>query len=165
MRFALFFTAYLFCIKSVSSQVVIPDEITSKLYNKEGVIFDSATVIYFRLPAYVSHKFTPEVDDVLMAERIFIDKYKLPGIGHSSKKKKSIKKMYRNYGRQYLGFVTFSGKKIVLIQLLNFDITDAQLKNVYKDFHSRFIIGAGEFFERNCVIVLVDLNKESVSSF
>lgn len=73
--------------------------------------------------------------------------------------------MYRNYGRQYLGFVTFSGKKIVLIQLLNFDITDAQLKNVYKDFHSRFIIGAGEFFERNCAIVLVDLNKESVSSF
>jgi len=88
MRFALFFTAYLFCIKSVSSQVVVPNEITSKLYNKEGVIFDSATVIYFRLPAYVSHKFTPEVDDVLMAERIFIDNISCPGLVILQKRKK-----------------------------------------------------------------------------
>lgn len=133
-----------------------------KIYS---VIFDSSTVTYFRLPAYVSHKFTPDVQDILTAEKIFFEEYNLPALDHFSRKKRSIKKIYRNYGRQYLGFVTFSGEKLVLIQLLNFDITSAQLKNVYKDFHSRFIVGAGDFFERNCVIVLVNLTEESVSPF
>lgn len=151
---------FIFCLKSsLFCQRVISKDSLSGFYEREGVIFDSSSTIYFYLPSNTNHRFTPTFGDIKDAENLFFNKFdSLRNIGN-------VKKYYRNYGRQYLGFITVTGNKCVLIQLLNFDIPQKQIDAIYKNFKTRFIIGAGDYFEQNCLIVIVDLTNRRISLF
>ena len=102
--------------------------------------------------------------EVLIAEKIFYANY------HDDLDKENIawynsnenpQKKYKKYKRQYIGFIDALGNKVVLIQFLNFN-KKRKARTYFDKWKEDFIIGFGDFYEKNTVRFLVNLNLKKV---
>lgn len=74
------------------------------------------------------------------------------------------RKHYRKYNRQYIGYSTTAGDTIVLINLLNFS-KKGKAKKMFPTWKQEFVIGFGEFYEKNTLLITVNLTRHKLSFF
>lgn len=153
----------------VKAQIVIPCDSTREYYSPCGVIFtDSFQTDDINIPS-VHKRYTPSIPEVLQAERVLFSRYKETLNKDSrvlgSRKGDDVKKIFWGYGRQYLGFLDSNDHKIVVIHLLNFEISQQDKSRYYKNFTKTLIFGGGYFFELNMSTLLADINVNSLKLY
>jgi hypothetical protein len=135
------------------------------LYQGEGIIFDAE----YKIPIIIeeaSKRFTPSIEEINKAETLLLSNsndvsYKgLNGMYEPSKLKKKLCK----YNRQYVGYLNANSDQIILIHLLNFK-GKKKAKMNFSDWKNVYIVGFGDFYERNMLTVLVNLTKSEVSAY
>lgn len=134
-----------------------------KIYHGEGIIFTTE----YKLPIIIedsSMRFTPSTEDVTKAETLLLNnseevKYKgLIGMYEPYK----LKKKLCTYNRQYVGYQNASSDNVILIHLLNFE-NKKKAKVNFSEWKNAYVIGFGDFYERNMLTVTVNLTKKEVS--
>ncbi|RZJ63470.1 MAG: hypothetical protein EOO47_28535 [Flavobacterium sp.] len=135
------------------------------LYFGDGVIFTAQ----YKLPIILqegSRAFTPSLEEIKKAEMLLLSNsndvnYKdLSGRYTPSKLKKTLE----HFNRQYVGYQNSTSDRIILIHLLNFK-NKGQARNNFDDWTNTYIIGFGDFYERNILTLMVNLTKKEVSYF
>lgn len=150
----LFFILLFFIVEGFSQQT---DEYqNSSLFKKEGVIFTKDYKPRFKTPAGAVI-FTPHKADIALAEKILKDNFDQE-IGWG-RKKLSMDKIFKNYNRQYMGFLLPSGETLIIINLLNFKCR-RKAKEMFHGWEESFIIGHGSYYEQNSIIISVYLNQQ-----
>lgn len=104
-------------------------------------------------------QFTPTKENIDSAEAIFIQRYE----ADINQKEAYIMthdpvKFYRYYKRQYMGLIAQNGDKLILMQMLN--VPKPRKKNLedyYENWENVYILGTGDFYERNTVPFIVNL--------
>jgi hypothetical protein len=131
----------------------------------DGVIFATE----YKLPIIIeegSKRFTPSIENITKAETLLLsnsDEVKYKGLVGMYEPNKLKKKLCR-YNRQYVGYQNAASDSIILIHLLNFK-NKKQAKANFTDWNNSYIIGFGDFYERNMLTVMVNLTKKEVSTF
>jgi hypothetical protein len=135
------------------------------LYCGDGVIFTTE----YKLPIIIeggSKRFTPSIEDITKAETLLLsnpDEVKYKGLVGMYEPNK-LKKKLCTYNRQYVGYQNAALDSIILIHLLNFK-NKKQAKTNFTDWNNSYIIGFGDFYERNMLTVMLNLTKKEVSTF
>lgn len=144
-------------------QVLIPKDSTGKIYVPHGVIFGEAYNINFNLSM---SRYTPSISEIILAETIFLDQFNIT----LSKDKRTlgfvpirnVRRKFKKYGRQYIGFVDSLQNHLVFIQLLNLNNSQKNINRSFNNWHQKFITGTGDFFESNTSRYLIDLGKREM---
>lgn len=155
-----------FCTSSKRAYAQEPQRIQLPEYYKgEGIIFPESYSHSITLQ-HVKERMTPTKDQVKQAEQIFIEKYNST-MGNDPrvlgfKPVEDVKNKFREYNRQYLGYIDQNGDKVILIQLLNFENRRKAKKN-FPNWQNEFITGFGDFYERNVTIFTVNISDKTLS--
>jgi hypothetical protein len=142
----------LFCHEVYSQTKIIS---LPNYYKGKGVIFNKDYKSLLKIDNY-SKSFTPLLKEVSIVEDVFLNQIK-------TKKsfKKSVKKEFCNYYRQYLGYINKNNEKIIVVNMLNFRRKSKAKKN-FEDWDKEFILGFGEFYEENQFLYKVNLSKKDL---
>ncbi len=131
------------------------------LYSGESVVFTQE----YNPPLVLNNSkglFTPSIAEIEQAEKILFNRYNKDLILDSLYTHiKNVQKKYKRYNRQYLGYLDDSGDKIILINLLNFRKKKIA-KEKFKGWNEEYIIGFGEYYEKNSVRYDVNLARGSL---
>lgn len=144
-------------------------------YCGEGVIFDDTTRIPFAIDDYYK-SYTPTTSDIIKAEKILFENYysyRTNVLKHFKydevlikkylkekyKNPKNVKKKYKHYNRQYLGYITNTNDTIVYIGLLNFK-NKKKAEEHFQNWKERIIVGFGDFSNKNIDFYNVNLTKK-----
>jgi hypothetical protein len=141
---------FIITIASAIFQGVLPSRIfLGEFYNGEGYIFPENYVPQVIVLESAKARFTPDLSEVRSAEVLFLKNY------DSARKadmrfspQTSSKTNFRNWRRNYIGYIDDHGDKVVLIQLINFRKEKEALRN-YDSWGKEFQVGFGDWFESN----------------
>ncbi|THH34937.1 hypothetical protein [Neolewinella litorea] len=124
----------------------------------EPVIFSKEYTSPIQLPPG-SELFTVQTADVEEAELLLREKRELINSENNHLSNNEEDK-YKCYSRQYLGYVSITGEKFVIINLLN--IT-ADNKQRFEGWQKRFFVGFGDFYERNTIRYVANISDGVIS--
>ena len=118
-----------------------------------AVVFDSSYRVNFRLE--FKERFTPGNDQLIKSEQIIKMKYDSLKLGFSYNK-------LRKYTRQYLGFIDNLGDHYITVHLLKIRNKKTE-EQYFQNWKEEMILGFGEFYENNLLILNVNLDKKKVT--
>src|SRR5690606_1195587 len=116
------------------------------------------------------HPYSPTIRDVKNAERIFMEgyfryqqkildtfqsNYKLK---HALKKPKVVKRKFKNYNRQYAGYVDTSNDTIIYIGLFNFK-NKTKAEQYFSQWKKVIFLGSEGFYSKNQEHVQINISK------
>jgi len=130
-------------------------------FKGEGIIFTDEYSPFINLPKN-SQLFTPKEEDILKAEKILILRYN--DDVNCTKRVKDVTKKYLKHNRQYLGYQDGEGTKFILVNLLNFKCKKKALVK-FENWTESFFVGFGEYYEKNTIRLLVNLDAETLKFF
>lgn len=113
---------------------------------------------------------TPSNEQIQMAEKIFLKQYNLSrinfvnnyNISHNERinSPKIIpypRKAFKEYLRQYIGYVNERKDTIIVIGLFNFK-NKRKIKEYFPNWQNEFIVGFGDFYEKPCNVDYFSVN-------
>jgi len=134
-----------------------------EFYRGGGVIFSSN----HKLPVLLGkdvNRFTPSVEVVRRAETLLLNN--VAGVNYIDLTgiyaPKRLKKTLCRYNRQYVGYQNAELDSIIVVNLMNFSKKKQAGEN-FSGWQNSYIIGFGEFYEKNRVAISVNLTKREVS--
>lgn len=147
-------------------------------YNGIGVIFSEEDRVDLQLN--LGGFYEPSVEDVEKSEEILYgnllnymedkfsairEKYPLTQ-DEVNEWKKAIeetdtKRQYRNFNRQYVGFINGEGEKLIYLRLLNFS-KSKQANKYFENWKDEIILGFGDFYEENTRVFVINLNQNQI---
>ena len=93
------------------------------LYKYYGVIIDSSNGMAIKIEAF-KDRFTPDINEVVNAEVIFLQSYneanKASPVRSNAKYIFDVKREFRKYNRQYVGFIDIHGNPNIIINLFDY---------------------------------------------
>lgn len=117
------------------------------LFKYYGTIFDSSYTPSIEIHN-IKQRFTPNVTDIITAERIFREQYNYTNQTTESKKGarivNNVNKYFRKFNRQYIGYVDNENSRNIIIHL--FDFSKKRIVRKY----------VGDSWKKSLVIVLAD---------
>jgi hypothetical protein len=131
----------------------------ASLFKGKGVIFSDSFEPRFKVPAGAVI-YTPKESDIILAESILENSFD-QGIA-PVREKFDKRRIFRNYNRQYVGFILPSGEPLILINLLNFRC-EKKAHQMFDGWEETFIIGHGSYYEQNTIIISVYLKSQILS--
>ncbi|KAA5536547.1 hypothetical protein F0919_02445 [Taibaiella lutea] len=144
---------------------------TYKYYNPKhfkgySIVFTKEYKANFLLREF-KEQFTPAKKEIDSAEAIFMRRYDVD----INKKEAYIStnnpvKFFKYYLRQYMGLINLNDEKVILIKMLN--VPKPRRKTIeehYENWESKYVLGTGDFYERNTVPFLVNLTTGEISVF
>lgn len=144
-------------------------QVTFKYYNPKhfkdyGIVFTKEYKPHFTLKDF-KEQFTPSKEEIDSAEAIFMKKYNADVNREIRfKRTKNPIKYYTRYLRQYIGLISLNDDKLILVQMLHVDKC-SDIKEYYKYWETRFIIGFGDFYELNTIRFIVNLSTKEVNIY
>ncbi len=87
----------------------------SSYFKGKGVIFEKEYKSLIDIKDY-EKSFTPSLEEIKIVENLFLKK-----IESKRKIKKTPKKEFYNYYRQYLGYINSNQEKVIMVNMLNFN--------------------------------------------
>ena len=125
-------------------------------------------------------RYNPSMDDLRRGEKVLCEnygehyrkeyekiksQYQLTDIEHAQWQKLIDKadyiKEFKAYSRQYLGFMTDKGEKIILINLINF--RNKEIKNSHPDWRTNYVVGLGKVYEQNTRSFYVNIDENEIN--
>lgn len=76
-------------------------------------------------------------------------------------KKANYFKEFKNFARQYAGFIDSNNDRLVAIYLLDFSKKKYRT-NYFSDWHENLTIGFGEFYEKHTRLFIVNIDKNMI---
>ncbi|NQX41266.1 hypothetical protein SAMN05421820_107197 [Pedobacter steynii] len=144
------------------SQNPIPVSL-KEMYCGDGVIFP----LDHKLPILLGEgtkRFTPSIEEITRAELLLSNN--IAGVNYidltGKYKPDHLKKTLYKYNRQYVGYQNADSDRIILINLMNF-AKKRQAKENFDGWETAYIVGFGEFYEKNRIALMVNLTKKEVS--
>lgn len=130
-----FFSVDSFCqsnkIDSSSNSEVVH---LPEYYQGEGVIFNENYDVQFSI-TNIRNRYSPSINDIQKAEEILSEKYnELRGTNIDFKRK------FRKYLRQYVGLIDLSGKRNIIVQILDTSKKRKFKKAVGKSYREKFVM-------------------------
>lgn len=135
-----------------------------EFYDGTGVIFDKTAKYPFTEPDYAV-PYTPTIEDVKKVENFLLQNYyeywvnfyrafdyddrlinKL--LKSKYKNPENVKKKYKKYNRQYIGYINSSNDTIIYIGLLNFR-NKRKAEYYFEGWREQIIFGFGDFYQEN----------------
>jgi hypothetical protein len=109
----------------------------------EGVIFPAEYVIngFFGDFAY---RYTPEYRDIEQVEEFLRPPHKYP----------------MKYKRQYIGFISHSGSKIIFVQFLN--LSKPKMRKLANNWKKSYVLILGDYFYKNSRVIMFNLNENKI---
>ncbi len=134
--------------------------IHKKFFNA-GVIF-SKDVKYTVLDYDFDKRYTPTIDDIIKAELIFYKKYNLYAMQNKwiyyYEIVPNVRKKFKRWNRQYIGYINKKGEKIIIMHLLNFNIKIIANKR-FANWEKKIVIGTGRYYGRNMDIYYINIDR------
>lgn len=172
----MFFLIFVFLVNSwdqVQNDVRLPS-----FYKGCGIIFSEESKINVHLE--LGELFEPSIEDVEKSElilyenlRVFLeDRFSRTLKEHTltpleidtwkkTIKNANSKKQYRNFNRQYAGFISDEKEKLIYIRLLNF--SKPSLANRYfENWKEEIVIGFGDFYEENTRVFVINIDQNEI---
>ena len=113
------------------------------LYKYYGVIIDSSKDVPIKIEAF-KDRFTPDMKEVLNAETIFLQSYnevnKASPARSNAKYIVDVKKEFKKYNRQYVGYIDIHGNRNIIIQLFDYSKKRMVNRQIGDSWKSSFII-------------------------
>jgi hypothetical protein len=133
----------------------------------EGVIFSQSYKPSFYLgEELLENRFTPNREEVAEAERELVlqlnETLQKDQKVYGFKDNMNVKKFLRGRKRQYLGYISNKGQKMVFIQLLNFKHTIIT-PSPFRGWQEGIIVGFGAFYERHLNRYQYNLTSKQLS--
>lgn len=124
-------------------------------YDGKGVIFNNDYKSLVEIKDY-SKSFTPSLEQIIITEKIFLKQIK-----NKKKFKRSAKKEFWKYYRQYIGYIKINGEKVIMVNMLNFRKKN-KAKKAFENWKEDYIVAFGEFYEENLFSYIVNLSIEKL---
>lgn len=138
-----------------------------EFYNGAGIIFPEEYNLIFEVPN-LEKRFTPKVDDLKIAESLLCDQYNNAYTSDQRTIKfevvENVRRKFRNYNRQYIGYINQDQERVILIHLLNFS-SKKNIRRHFQNWENEYIIGFGDFYEKNVVTFKANLTKKRLELF
>jgi len=171
----LFTFGFILCFGiQAQNQVRLPS-----FYNGCGILFTGKSKVNVSLN--FGEFFEPSIEDVKKAEQILYEnlgdylereflkvreEYPLTK-EDINKWEKTIdnadtKKLYRNYNRQYAGFINEVGERLVYMRLLNFRSPE-QSKKYFENWKEEIVVGFGDFYEENTRVFVINIDRNEIT--
>ena len=101
---------------------------------------------------------------IIQIEKIFIEQYNTllkndPQVSSEIEIKKDPKKQYKKHHRQYLGYVCENGDLCALMLLLKKTV---KLREQFECFDKVMALGFGEIYEKNQILVNINISKSKL---
>jgi len=159
---------FLFMAKVFAQEVVYPDKNDSSIvkikgyYNKLGKI--NSNKKYYLFPPDADSIFIPTSQELLLAERLMTEKY--DEFLKSDARAKGLtgteyKQHYYSYYRQYTGFTSKSGDKIIFTQL--FKCCKKNINKCFPNWKKELVIPLSEGSCAIAIGFLVNLKRRKIS--
>jgi hypothetical protein len=176
MKSIMFFAfGFILCFEmQAQSEVRLPS-----FYKGCGVIFAEKSKVNVSLD--LGEFFEPSIEDVKKSEQILYEnlgdylerkfskiREEYPLIKEDINKwKKTInnadtKKLYRNYNRQYAGFINEAGERFVYMRLLNIR-SPKQAKKYFENWKEEVMMGFGNFYEENTRVFVINIDRNEIT--
>ncbi|QMU66223.1 MAG: hypothetical protein GKR88_19375 [Flavobacteriaceae bacterium] len=127
----------------------------SSYFKGKGVIFEKEYKSLIDIKDY-EKSFTPSLEEIKIVENLFLKK-----IESKRKIKKTPKKEFYNYYRQYLGYINSNQEKVIMVNMLNFN-KKSKAKRMFENWDKDYVLGFGEFYEENQFIYTINLLKKTL---
>jgi len=140
--------------------------ISTDFYKGRGVVFPAT---YTPMLNYQNFRgrFTPTDSDIVVTEKVFLNGYNELHINDPRflkfKRIKNVKREFRNFNRQYLGYYNEEGERIIMMQLLNFSKISVRKHFEELGWREGYIFGFGRFYERNRKHFLINLDRKKLT--
>ncbi len=176
MKSIMFFTfGFILCFGvQAQSQVRLPS-----FYKGCGIIFTEESKVNVSLD--LGEFFEPSVEDIKKSEQVLYEnlvnylegkflrvreEYPLTK-KEINKWKKAInnadaKKLYRNYNRQYAGFINEADERLVYMRLINFR-NPKQSKKYFANWKEEIVVGFGDFYEENTSVFVINIDRNEMT--
>ena len=153
----------LYAQQSNVEYIQIPD-----FYSGKGIIFSKDYKISFYIEE-ASNRFTPNKDQIHRSEEILINGYNYAlqndkRVSSFLVKSKNVKKELKSYYRQYIGYIDSQGNHKIIIHLLNFKCR-RKAQKYFDNWKNEYIIGYGEYYEKNTKTFIVSLDENKLDLF
>jgi hypothetical protein len=123
--------------------------------NVKGVIFSKFYRPKIEL-GKIRDRFTPNSVELLAVEEL-LNQYK------KDNSRSGLKKL-SNYARQYIGYTDDAGGRFIIVQLLNL-VNSRNEPSEFNNWKYDYIVGMGDFYEKNTKRYIVNLEKNTISIF
>jgi hypothetical protein len=171
----LFAFGFILCFEiKAQSEVQLPS-----FYNGCGIIFSEKNKLNVHLD--LGTFFEPSIEDVEKSEQILYEnlrthlenkfsnireKYPLTK-DEINEWKKTIdkadtKRQYRNFNRQYAGFINEKDERLIYIRLLNFSKPKQAIK-YFENWKEEIIVGFGDFYEENTRVFVINIDRNEIT--
>lgn len=115
---------------------------------------------------YLTDRFTPTIEQVNEAEKMLGEQIHI--LFQSDVRLKYVDRIpnypkeFRKWNRQYFGYINSHGEKLVVIHLLNFT-NKRKARSNFPSWNKEFIVGFGEFYEKNVRLYQYNLVQRIIS--
>lgn len=126
-------------------------------YNEKGIVFNKDYNIGIKM-SDLSYRYTPSKDDIKKAEKVFQAKFNV-----LRKQSVDTEKYYFHWVRQYLGYITKSGTKNIVVQLIDNSKPRNTNRLLGKNWETDFVILFSDDFYKVSTRIRINLDKEEIS--
>lgn len=161
--FVLFVFFKVICFSQIQDSLKVLYVNDKDLFKGEGIIFSKENNIDYK-NTKDELRFTPKLQQIYLAEKIIIEQYNdvrkedIRIVNYKPIKK--VKKYFYCYNRQYFGYIN-NEEEILIICLINFKNKNKTMSNI-DNWGEKFIIGTGGFFDKNRILLGVNLTNEEL---
>jgi len=128
-------------------------------FKGKAIIFNKNYKPPIKLPSNIE-RFSPSDEEIILTESLIANRYDKDI--NWGKETKNVKKKYWKYNRQYLGYIDSQGNKKIVINLLNFKCRK-KAQEKFEGWKNGFVIGFGEYYEKNSLRLVADLTSKKIS--
>jgi len=138
------------------------------LYKYYGVIIDSSKDVPIKIEAF-KDRYTPKLVEIVNAEMIFLKSYndanKASPARSNAKYIVDVKKEFKKYNRQYVGFIDVHGDSNIIIQLFDYRKKRIVNREIGDSWKRSFIIMFSEHPHFTTLIYRVNLKEKILYVF
>jgi len=138
------------------------------LFKYYGVIIDSSTDVPIIIEAF-KDRFNPNINEIVNAEMIFLQSYnetnQATAARSNAKFIKDVKKEFKKYNRQYVGYIDIHGNPNIITQLFDYSKKRIVNREIGDSWKRRFIIMFSEHPSFTTLTYRVNLKEKKLYAF
>lgn len=127
----------------------------------KGAIIPAGSETNFN-KSQLAKRFTPTKEDIIKAEFALTENYnrsmKRDSRVYDFKRIENVRSHFKDYIRQYLGYVNEKGEQIIWIHLVRHEKLQQEIENIELDWKSEIISGLGDVFYENMITLTYNKN-------
>ena len=138
------------------------------LFKYYGVIIDSSTDVRIIIEAF-KDRFNPNINEIVNAEMIFLRSYnetnRATATRSNAKYINDVKKEFKKYNRQYVGYIDIHGHSNIIIQLFDYSKKRFVKREIGDSWKRSFVIVFSEHPPFTILTYRVNLKQQRLYAF